>query len=342
MCAKRARTRVKSEVVPTLDAQSVLGDRYRIVRLVGEGAMGEVYEARDERGEQGQQAGRVALKVLPLGTESQKIAEFRARFDCEAALGEQLHHPNVVGVLGRGVDEARRAAFLVMPFLEGRDLAALLEETNVLAPAIAVPLIVQACRGLQAVHDAGIVHRDVKGSNLFLSTSEDQITVSVMDFGLAKIRDDISNLTASGMFMGTVLYASPEQAISAKNATARSDVWSLAMTLYRALCGRPAFTEFGHFTRFLIEPTKAVPPIQNFAPWIEGRLARALHSALIRDPALRCPSALEWRLALEMAIGVDAARAPIKPGMLAPMQRHGVPPAPVVRMPSTWSEMLRG
>jgi serine/threonine-protein kinase len=330
-----------------------VGERYVLSRLLGSGAMGAVYEARGPSGE------RVALKALFSAAEDDGpyAAERRARFLREAAVCATIDHPHVVPVLDHGIDETHNLPFLVMPLLEGEDLAALLDRIGRLEPEVAVALVVQACEGLAAVHARGIVHRDVKPSNLFLENghaSEGHIVVKVTDFGLAKAFDaDAASagptaskrgaLTATGRFMGTPQYVSPEQAVSAKHVDVRSDVFSLAMSLYHALAGAPAFAYVRSFMGLVLEITsREAPPLQDTAPWVAPSLARIVHAALLREPEARCPNVSELALALDMAVGIDASRRPIGSDALRALSEGTMAQvAPRAELASSWDHLLR-
>ena len=192
--------------------------------------------------------------------------------------------------------------YFVMPLLVGEDMAALLDRVGSLAPPVAGALFVQACEGLGAVHARGVVHRDVKPSNLFLVREGEHVVLKVTDFGLAKVHgDDVGTadgLTGTGRFMGTPHYVSPEQAVSAKHVDARSDVFSLGMSLYHALSGAPAFCYAKSFMKLVLEITsREAPPLEDTAPWVSPRLVRVVHGAVLRDPTVRCPSVGELALA---------------------------------------------
>ena len=299
---------VKGQVgAPSLGSR--VGDRYTLERVLGNGAMGSVYEAHDATG------ARFALKTLLAPPAKGDAAERRARFLREAAVCATIHHPNVVPVVDHGIDAATDVPYLVMPLLEGEDLAAVLDRVRCLEPPVAVALMVQACAGLEAVHARGIVHRDVKPSNLFLEHSGAAVVVKVTDFGLAKAFDPAGErgaLTATGRFMGTPQYVSPEQAVSAKHVDERSDVFSLAMSLYHALSGAPAFAYVRSFMGLVLELTsREAPPLQDAAPWVPAPVARIVHAALLRERSARCPSVGELALALDSAVGIDASRRPV-------------------------------
>jgi serine/threonine-protein kinase len=331
-------------VQPSTDALapgSTIGGRYTLVRPLGSGAMGSVFEVREGAGR------RLAMKTLLAPPAKGDAAERRARFEREAAVCATIRHANVVPVVDHGIDAETDVPYLVMPLLEGEDLASVLDRTGSLEPAVAVALAVQACEGLAAVHARGIVHRDVKPSNLFLESVGDAVVVKVTDFGLAKAYDSASErggaLTATGRFMGTPQYVSPEQAISAKHVDVRSDVYSLAMSLYHALAGAPAFAYVRSFMGLVLELTsREAPALQDAAPWVPAPVARIVHAALLREPAARCPSVAELALALDMAVGIDASRAPVPRASLRSLSataRGRV--APRAESTASWDDLLR-
>jgi serine/threonine-protein kinase len=316
--------------------------------------MGAIYEVSEG-------GTRYALKALPSAlaggapTDARHgdAAEKRARFLREAAVCETIRHPHVVPVVAHGIDPERDVPYFVMPLLEGEDMAALLERVGSLAPAVAAALFVQACEGLAAVHARGVVHRDVKPSNLFLVREGDRVALKVTDFGLAKVHGDEiggGTLTGTGRFMGTPHYVSPEQAVSAKHVDARSDVFSLAMSLYHALSGAPAFSYASSFMKLVLEITsREAPPLDESAPWVPSALVRVVHGALLRDPAARCPSVGELALALETVLGIDVARRPVSWEALRPAERVGgggsgsaIVASSRTELPLDWADVLRG
>jgi serine/threonine protein kinase len=320
-----------------------LGGRYVIEGRLGGGAMGSVYAAAAPDGR------RVAIKALLAAAAKGDAAERRARFLREAAVCATLAHPNVVPVVDHGIDEPLGLPFLVMPLLTGEDLAAVLDRVGMLEPNVAIALAVQACDGLAAAHARGVVHRDVKPSNLFLlsTPTSDTVTVMVSDFGLAKSLDQVPGspgaLTGTGRFMGTPQYVSPEQAISAKHVDLRTDVYGLAMSLYHALCGRPAFAYVRSFMGLVLELTaREAPHIQDAAPWVPPAVARIVHAALLKDPAARCPSAGELALALDMAVGIDTSRRPVtRADLAAASAATQATLSPRAQLGSSWEDVLR-
>jgi serine/threonine protein kinase len=338
---------VRANVPSVLRREDVLppgsrvGGRYTLERILGGGAMGTVYAASDDSG------GRFALKTL-LAPDAAE--ERRARFLREAEVCATLRHRNIVPVVDHGVDPATGVPYLVMPLLDGEDLASVLDRVGALDPSVAAAICVQACAGLGAAHGLGVVHRDVKPSNLFLETAEGHVVVKVTDFGLAKTHGEGGGrsasgggLTGTGRFMGTPQYVSPEQAVSAKHVDARSDVFSLAMSLYHALSGGPAFAYVRSFMGLVLEITgRESPHIQDVAPWVPTNVARIVHAALLRDPIARCPSAAELGIALDGAVGIDASRRPIAKDALQPVSDTlRLVAAPRAELVASWEELLR-
>jgi serine/threonine-protein kinase len=322
---------------PSIPPGTVLGGKYVLGAKLGSGGMGAVFEATDDQGRM------VAVKTLLVGPgASAAVAENRARFAREIEACARLHHKNVLTLVDHGVDEATGAPYLVMPRIRGQDLGQLLARVKVLEPSVAVPLVIQACRGVAAGHAAGIIHRDIKPSNLFLEEEDGLVVVKVSDFGLAKVQDaGIDSLTSSGALMGTPHYMSPEQAQDAKRVDARTDVYSLGMVLYHALTGGPAFTSSGSFMGFLVGQSK-VPPLQGAAPWVVPEIARAVHAAVLRSPDARWPDLGELELGLVMAGGFEMANAPLYKASFAPLsQSTRAEITPRAELPTNWQDLLR-
>ena len=322
---------------PSIPPGSVLGGKYALGAKLGAGGMGMVFEATDPEGR------AVAVKTLLVGPgASVAAAETRARFDREISTTARLNHKNVLTLLDHGVDDATGAPYLVMPRMRGEDLAQLLARVKQIEPSVAVPLVIQACRGVAAGHAAGIIHRDLKPSNLFLEEEDGLVVVKVSDFGLAKVQDaGIDSLTNSGAVMGTPHYMSPEQAQDAKRVDARTDVYSLGMVLYHCLTGSPAFTSSGSFMGFLVGQT-AVKPVQQTAPWVLPDLARAVHAAVLRTADARWPDLYELELGLTMAAGFEMANAPLYKASFAPIsQITRQEAAPKADLPAHWQDLLR-
>ena len=277
-----------------------LGGRYRLERLLGKGGMGAVFECVDEQDPGG---ARRALKVV-LGTE--RDADALRRFLREARATRELTSEHVVRVLDAETDRERGLPFIVMELLSGEDLDQLVKRVGPLEPAALCRAIVQACEGLSEAHGKGIIHRDIKPANLFLHRLPGgRVVAKVCDFGVAKRTgldtSQTSELTQTGGMVGSPMFMSPEQARSAKHVDHRTDVWSLAISMYQALCGRkPWATQSGSLGELILAICTAdLTPLQDVAPWIPPGLSDAIHRALLRDPEERYASMAEFRAALE-------------------------------------------
>jgi serine/threonine protein kinase len=270
---------------PGADARiGTVVDKYTIVRMLGRGGMGAVYEGRHAM-----LARRVAIKFL--------LPEFAAnrdilrRFENEAKAAGGLEHPNVAAVtdFGRASDGS---PYLVMDFLEGEDCAKLLRRSGTLSVARAANIVIQACRGLAVAHKATIVHRDLKPENLFVMDAGDgSDLVKVLDFGIAKLRSaDASVITGTGATFGTAYYMSPEQARGAGEVDPRTDVWSMGVVLYEFLSGRKPFA--GELFLQVIHQILAFDPpaLSTLRPDLPPAVVAAVERAMTKDLAARIPS----------------------------------------------------
>ncbi len=233
--------------------------QFRVVGLLGKGAMGEVYEGFDE-----QLNRRVALKIL--GRKHQESNEFKTRFLREGRALAAMNHRNIVQVYAIGQHEER--PFLAMEYLDGEDVGAMIKRRGPLHPGDAAEIIRQAAVGLGEAQRAGVVHRDVKPSNLVVTR---QGEVKVTDFGLAKALQEDLSITATGVFVGTPDYLAPEQAMG-EEVDARADVYALGCSLFHMCSGYPPFRKGGaddHYTAVVRRHLKAERPqlkyeIENF------------------------------------------------------------------------------
>jgi serine/threonine-protein kinase len=260
--------------------------RYRVLRVLGEGGMGAVYEA-----EHTGTGSRVAVKVIH--AEMSAKTEVVARFHREARVASAIQTPHIVRVLDAGTAPV---SYMVMELLHGEDVRSLLQRVGKLPPDLALRLVGQVCIGLGKAHEAGVIHRDVKPANLFLSrVDSDEITIKVVDFGIAKMVDaqlpSGSSLTATGGMIGSPLYMSPEQAMGRKSIDLRTDVWSLGVVLYEALAGRTPHLQGETFMAVMMAIlSKPPPPIQDVAPWVPPEIARIVHRMIAEAPDARFPS----------------------------------------------------
>lgn len=274
-----------------------LGGRYRLDKLLGKGGMGAVFEGLDLQEQQ-----RRALKVV---LASERDPDGLRRFVREARASREIDSEHVVRVIDADTDAERNLPFIVMELLDGEDLDQLVKRAGPLEPAALCRFFMQACEGLAAAHAAGIIHRDIKPANLFLHRlPSGPLVAKVCDFGVAKKTgldtSQTSELTQTGGMVGSPMFMSPEQAKSAKHVDHRSDIWSLAISMYQALSGqKPWATQSGSLGELILAICTAdLAPLQDLAPWIPPGLADAVHRALLREPAERYASVDEFRAAL--------------------------------------------
>jgi eukaryotic-like serine/threonine-protein kinase len=210
----------------------LLAGRYRLTDRIAAGGMGEVW-----RGEDDLLTRSVAVKLLPTGRAGDEA--FLARFRAEARYAASLSHPGIARVYDYGESAEFGGAYLVMELVNGEPLSAILARAGRLSPDATLDIVSQAARALDAAHQAGIVHRDIKPGNLLVAAGTTKIT----DFGIATAvaAAQASHLTETGMVMGTAMYVSPEQATGAQ-VTEASDIYSLGVVAYECLAGHPPFT----------------------------------------------------------------------------------------------------
>ncbi len=272
----------------------VLGGRYRLVELLGQGGMATIYRATDA------QLGReVAVKVLH--PEYGRDPDFVARFKQEAQAAASLSHPNIVGVYDFGTDAG--GPYIVMELVDGEDVATLLARNGPLPPRQAARLAAEAAHALGAAHARGIVHRDVKPGNILVSADG---RVKVTDFGIARAWAD-ARLTLPGVTLGSVHYFSPEQALG-EQATEASDIYSLGIVLYELLTGRRPW-EGDNAAAVAMARISAPPPlVSDVRPNVPPVLEAIDRRALSPDPAARFPSAVAMAQALESFLDEGAPR----------------------------------
>jgi len=263
-----------------------LGGRYHLRRLLGRGGMGAVYEAEDDDGE------RYAIKVILAAPVRRRAA--RERFRREATVASSIDDPHVTQVLHAAVDEVAAAPYIVMELLAGHDLEWWLERNSPMQPATVASVFRQACLGVSAAHQRGVVHRDIKPGNIFLCADDSGIiTVKICDFGLAKDRlatagDSKQSLTQSGGVLGTPKYSSPEQATNAKRVDERADIWGLCLSMNEALSGTPPWPECETVGELIVAIcTTDISPLRETAPWVEAEFAAVIDRGLRRDPTER-------------------------------------------------------
>jgi serine/threonine protein kinase len=281
---------------PATDALvgKIIAGRYQLLRRIGKGGMGLVYEA-DHLGI----GKRVAVKLLlDKYTDDEEVV---ARFQREARTASAIGDDHIVEVFDAGVTEDGRS-YLVMELLLGHSLAEIAEATGPMPAVRAVPIVRQVLRGLDAAHAKGIVHRDMKPENVFVVQKPDRPDYAkIMDFGISKfmqLSESKVRLTATGAVIGTPVYMAPEQALGVGEIDARVDLYAVGVMLYELLAGRPPFqapTYIALVTQHLHTPP---PPLALARPDLPPRLIAAVHRALEKEPKDRFTSAAEMAAAL--------------------------------------------
>ncbi|MEU7002112.1 protein kinase [Nonomuraea sp. NPDC046570] len=278
---------------------TTLAGRYRLDTRIGAGGMGEVW-----RGEDVVLARTVAVKVLLPGRTDDP--GFVARFQGEARAMATINHAGVVDVYDYGVHQiagAGATAYLVMKFVDGEPLDRLLARLGRIAPEPAMELIAQAASALQAVHEQGIVHRDVKPGNLLVQRDG---TLVITDFGIARA-DVASRLTDAGMVLGTAAYCAPEQAEGAP-VTPAVDIYALGVVAYECLVGQRPFDGDSPVTIALKHIREAPPPLPvEIPPAVRALVERALS----KDPARRFPSAAAMAAEARRSVSPEGHAPPL-------------------------------
>ena len=311
----------------------MIADKYELLRLIGRGGMGAVYEARNVA-----TLRRCAVKVL-LSPELAGDAEVVKRFFREARASGLIESEHVVAAFDSGIDAAERV-YYVMECLQGEDLEQTLDRLGSLNPQAAIKIALQAARGLASAHALGIVHRDIKPANLFLAVGPgDEVKVKILDFGVAKVKMEVFNesaasLTHSGSLLGTPLYMSPEQLRRASAIDESADVWSLGVVLFECLTSElpwGACDSIGELVTAIL--TLRVPLIQDLAPWVKPELADLVQRALSRDAEHRLKNAQQLGEALSKLLGADQRLRLAE--ITSPDERERSTLAPRISLPDT-------
>ncbi|MBX3222058.1 MAG: serine/threonine protein kinase, partial [Labilithrix sp.] len=290
--------------------------------------MGSVYEA-----EHLTLGTHVAIKVLH--SDLARRAGIAERFLQEARVSAQIRSPHVVQVIDvdRTVDDV---AYLVMELLQGEPLSGVVKRQQKLAVASACEYTVQILQALEAAHALGVIHRDLKPDNVFVTFQGGKSVLKLIDFGIAKLKTaqagQTKNLTVAGMLMGTPEYMAPEQAYSADKVDVRADLYAVGVMLYEMLSGQPPASADDPRVLILKVERGEVTPLVQAAPGIEPQLAGFVHRAMAPRPELRFANATEMRLALEdIMSGKRAGTAKIAAagggGGTAPVAAPLAPPA---------------
>lgn len=271
---------------------ATLNDTYTVVRFLAEGGMGRVYEAQHTR----IATKRFAIKVLH--SDLKHSMDVRLRFRREAEAAASINHPSVVGVQDLGYTLDGRP-YLVCDYLQGHDLASLIDKGEPLSIHLSTSIVRQLCRALEAAHDRGVIHRDLKPANVFLVGPQHEPEVKVLDFGLSKIVELAdASVTQTGAIMGTPSYMAPEQAKS-EPTDHRVDVYGAGAVLYAALTGKPPFEEDSPHQTVLAVMTRDPPGPRTLVPSIPPELEVVVQKAMAREPSERYNSMRDLEIALE-------------------------------------------
>jgi serine/threonine protein kinase len=285
---------------------------HSIEGVLGRGGMGVVYRATDMRLNRA-----TALKVIAPALSAD--GDFRRRFQRESQLAASVRHPHVVPIFQAG--ESDGLLFVTMELIEGVDLRTLIGTRTRLDPRTACEIVTQVAGALDAAHASGLVHRDVKPANILLRDGA-PLHGYLTDFGLTKRTSSQSGITKSGLFVGTVDYAAPEQ-IKGRAVDARADVYALGCVLFEMLAGEPPFRRDNEYATIYAHTSVPPPDLDGFVPGLPQALKDVVTRALEKEPEDRFPSAGDLgRAASAAAVG----RVPTGPERTVAVGRAAPPP----------------
>lgn len=283
-------TKLQVEEIYRGKGKSLTLGNYTLLDKIGAGGMGQVFKAEHRRMQR-----IVAIKMLPADT--MKNPAVVARFEREVKAAAKLSHPNIVAAYD--ADEANGVHFLVMEYVEGSDLSALVKKEGPLPLEQALNCIWQAAQGLDAAHAEGVVHRDIKPGNLLLDKKG---TVKILDMGLARFGGDgggNTDLTSTGNVMGTVDYMAPEQAVNTKTADGRADIYSLGCSLYYLLAGKAIYEGDTLVAKLLAHREKPIPSIRTVRPEVPAEVESILTRMVAKTVEERYQTMREVATALQ-------------------------------------------
>jgi len=270
----------------TVQVGQIIDGKYRIVRLIGQGGMGAVYEGLNTFIDR-----RVAIKVMlpDIGTAAV------GRFEQEARAAGRIGNDHILEILDMG-RLADGSHYMVMEFLDGESLEARLEQRGALQPQELAPIALQLLEALGAAHRAGVLHRDLKPDNVFLVRQKagHRDFVKLIDFGISKFgQDQALNLTKTGTMVGTPYYMAPEQARGKGPVDSRADLYAVGVILYQCVSGQLPFVADSFNDLLFKIVLEAAPPVSTYAPFLDAHFASIIHRAMAREAADRYQSAEE-------------------------------------------------
>jgi serine/threonine protein kinase len=307
--------------------------RYVLLDRIGEGGMGQVFKARHAHLER-----LAAIKLLH--EHALDSPEAVSRFRQEVKTAGRLKHPNIV--LAYDADEVDGRQFLVMEYVDGRDLGRIARDRP---PTIeqACEWILQAARGLAHAHEAGVIHRDIKPSNLLLDSAG---VVKVLDMGIARVQceappagDDTTEtqLTQAGVIIGTVDFMAPEQAVSLRHADARSDIYSLGCTFFQILVGRPAFDGATVIEKIIAHRERELPSLCELRPDAGAALEAIVERMVAKRPEDRFQSMTDVVLELQRFLATNSSSLAVTANFVEPMP--AAPAQSTIRTPAVTSRI---
>jgi len=308
----------------TVEIGQIIDGKYRIVRLIGQGGMGAVYEGLNQLIDR-----RVAIKVMLPDIGSAAVG----RFEQEARAAGRIGNDHILEILdvGRLPDGSH---YMVAEFLDGESLESRLDKRGALQPAELTPIALQLLAALGAAHRAGVLHRDLKPDNVFLVREKagHRDFVKLIDFGISKFAQDSAlNLTKTGTMVGTPYYMSPEQARGKGPVDARADLYAVGVILYQAVSGQLPFVadSFNDLLfKIVLEPA---PPVTSYAPTLDPRFAAIIGKAMAREADDRYQTAEELADALVTWLSESGQRLPSMAPSYRQVSSRGPTPAPTPR-----------
>src|SRR4051812_18679237 len=287
---------------------------HRIEGVLGSGGMGVVYRVTDMRLNRS-----VALKVITPALSADE--DFRRRFQRESELAASVRQQNVVTIYQAG--EADSLLFVTMELIQGMDLRALIAQRSRLDLVTATAIVTQLAAALDAAHASGLVHRDVKPGNVLIGAAS-PLHVYLTDFGLTKRTSSQSGITKTGLFVGTIDYAAPEQ-IKGWPVDARADVYAIGCVLFEMVAGQPPFKRENEYATMYAHTSEPPPALTSLAPGAPPALDAVIARALAKEPDDRFPSAGDFARAVSAA---TVGQAPTEPERTGPAGRAAPPPPP--------------